>query len=753
MAVGPQDIQYYDWKFITNEGNLVYQNIINCMLYKPPYFNDSFRNLFAQSPFDKWDKTQFFVNKRAGFTKVPMFAVSQDTSDRTNPHVTDMRIVDGKRYFIVLNDIKTKLRIYKQTAVNDLWPCDNSCLNDIDEWSIINMTSYKGKDYFPFLPCLYDRFVLTTHVKGKKKDSWLTWIIRVNKMGDTYFSSITDEDWLPINAEAWDYIYIDNWKWVTWYVVQVAGKAWALPTWSMEIDSDAIMINGTRVPWINMAAADGTPLDDNSVDKISYIVYKDYGLTLHRVTSDGIFHWNYDNDTPTTFERSYAGDTYFDTQDNTLENPKQIYCMTHRWDAFSYLDGKTGILWNWWLGRMKFSFKPQDNMVTNGLYTRMQEYMGYLILLGPDNIWYFIKDRSTWITTVGSITESNWYRSQNAFNTADENFFLIRKSHDFYQMWLQSSYSYNIPVRYFTYMNNFLNTDLGMLVRGIDTVSLDVQDNKFRVFINNGWGNTKLMIFDRYYNLRHKRYIQWCDMNRMCDGVFLWRWIFKNVWTTDNGNPITQIVTMTWWDEWHTANKKIEFVKLPIGYNSYIEKWLTAFTSTTSDWGRKYETVYSDWWRSDYVSNLMKWKITPDLDNQAIEEVNIYEVWITVNNCLWSRAWIELFDTYNEFNSYIDYWAQISIDSDSEEEMDVCIGKMGILKIALWQWWEVFTFEIVARGNNKVEFGWFFLGYQYSDVDITRLENTLTLWDLTTNCWRTPDVNINNQDQLLGITP
>jgi len=49
-----------------------------------------------------------------------MFAVPQDTADRANPHVTDMRVVDGKRYFIVLNETKTKLRIYKQTAVNDL---------------------------------------------------------------------------------------------------------------------------------------------------------------------------------------------------------------------------------------------------------------------------------------------------------------------------------------------------------------------------------------------------------------------------------------------------------------------------------------------------------------------------------------------------------------------------------------------------------------------------------------------------------
>lgn len=753
MAATGQEIQYYDWRFVTNEWNLVYQNIINCQLYKPPYFNDSFRNLFAQSPRDKWDKTQFFVNKRAWFKEIDLVNRQSDTSDWNNPHVTDMRVVDWKRYFFVLNDVKTKMRVYKQTHVNDLSPCDNSCLNDIEDGVIENMTSYQGRDYFPFKPCLYDRFVLTTHVKGKKKDSGTEWIVRVNRMWDTYFSAITNEDGSDIHADGWDYIYIDDWKWVTWYVVQVWGLAADLPTWSMEIEPNAIMINGTWVPWVNMAASDGTPSDDVSEDKISYIVYSDYGLTLHWVTSDGIFHWNYDDDTYTGFEYSYAWDTYFNTNDNTTPNPKTIYSMTHWWESFAYLDGKTGVLGNWGIWWLKFSFNPSMNMVTNGLYTRMQEYMGYLILLGPDNMGYFIRDRSTGITTAWSITESNWYRSQAAFNTADDNFFLIRKSHDFYQMGLQSSYSYNIPVWYFTYMNNFLNTDLGMLVRGKDDVTLDINDNKFRVFINNGTWNTKLLIFDRYYNLRHKRYIQGCDMQRMCDGIFLGRWVYKNTGTTDNGNDITQIVTMTRWDMGHTANKRLEFVKLPIWFNSYIESWLTDFSSTTTDGWWKYTTTYADLWRTGYVSDLMKTKIDPDLDNQAVQAVNIYEVWITVNNCLGTRAWIQLFDTFNEFNSYINYWATEAVDSDSEEEMNPCVAKMWVVKIALWQRGEVFSFEITARWNNKVEFGWFFIGYQYSDIDVTRLENVATLWILTPNSWYTPQHNINNPDQLLGVTP
>ena len=149
----------------------------------------------------------------------------------------------------------------------------------------------------------------------------------------------------------------------------------------------------------------------------------------------------------------------------------------------------------------------------------------------------------------------------------------------------------------------------------------------------------------------------------------------------------------------------------------------------------------------------MRTKLWPDLDNQSLSEIENYQVWIEIDNCIWTRAGIEIFDTYNEFNSYIDYWQASSISSTWDEETEFCLAKMGVVKVPLWQWWEVFTFEIVARWNNKVEFGWFFIGYQYSDIDITRLENVATLWDLTTDSGYTPEVNPNNPDQLLGVTP
>ena len=46
-------IQYYDAGFLAEEGNAVYHNLINCVPTKPPYFNNSFRTLFTQSPSER----------------------------------------------------------------------------------------------------------------------------------------------------------------------------------------------------------------------------------------------------------------------------------------------------------------------------------------------------------------------------------------------------------------------------------------------------------------------------------------------------------------------------------------------------------------------------------------------------------------------------------------------------------------------------------------------------------------------------
>jgi hypothetical protein len=83
---------------------------------------------------------------------------------------------------------------------------------------------------------------------------------------------------------------------------------------------------------------------------------------------------------------------------------------------------------------------------------------------------------------------------------------------------------------------------------------------------------------------------------------------------------------MTRGDEGHTATKKVEYVKIPFGYNSYMTETNSAvetgncsfFSASTDDSGRWYNVVYGQLSRTDYVDNLMKLKFSPTIDNQTL---------------------------------------------------------------------------------------------------------------------------------------
>ena len=57
-------LQYFDGRFTGEEGNMIYNTIINCVPTKPPYYNDSIRSVFTQSSSEKGDKQIFFLQKR-----------------------------------------------------------------------------------------------------------------------------------------------------------------------------------------------------------------------------------------------------------------------------------------------------------------------------------------------------------------------------------------------------------------------------------------------------------------------------------------------------------------------------------------------------------------------------------------------------------------------------------------------------------------------------------------------------------------
>lgn len=722
------EIQYYDWKFTKDEWNLIYQNIINCDIVKPPFFNNSFRTKFVQWSTEQWDKANYFLRKRKWFKRISFYnwnsteteLIKETNNEWLNWIFTDMVVIDWYRYFILINDKKNKLRIYKQIDTNDYSECSNSCYNDIDEWHIVNISLYNWKDYFPFNSCCNKKFVVTTYVKWDVISEWTDWVAITKRNYNNFTSFLYKENWERIVTEPWDFIltYWENAAWLVHVVWKNNDTVW---------DHKVTSLATTREPVIKLES------EINTINNVSYKVFKKYWQTFHFITSDWIVHRHYDEWKPSTFKYTFAWNTYRDTQDNTTKPNFYIQSFTEldQWVCFL---ADNWFLFLSWQGFNKFLYSWTKIVQTNWLYTDIYEYMWQLVLTWDDRLWYFAYDYNTWATQLMDLTKNNWQFSRGSIWIFDDKFFLVRKTKDLYTMQIQFWYWSTKPAVIFQYLNNFLNTDLEMLDHSYNNINISFIEWNIFLAINDWTWNTKILYYNRYYNVWSKWLVTWCEIHSVHDWVFLWKWIFKNEWTTDDWNDITQIVTMTFWDQTQSVNKLIEYIKLPIWYNSYFEKWQSYVTSYVDMWWRHYWTTYNDFGRTDYATNVMKVQLSNDTISNYLWTIKNYPIWIEISAAKWVNFEKDVVNTYTEFQEYLNYTQDWST---WDEESNFTISKFAPIKIPLSQMWEIFTFEIVAKWKADIEFWWFFIAFSYMDNDFDRLENTLTVGWLTSDSWKT----------------
>jgi len=720
------EIQYYDWKFTSEEGNIVYHNIINCDIVKPPYFNNSFRTKFIQSANEDWDKNQYFLRKRQGFKRVPFYnwnsaedEMSAETDDERLQWIfKDVIIIDWYRYFMLVNSLETKMRIYKQIDINDLSPCSYACYSGITEWHIVNIVKYWDKDYFPIDKCNHMKFLVTTYVKWKAIHQSETWVAMSKKLYDTYFAYLYEED-STIPTQNGDYVLTHGKN--ASGLVHVVWK------------NDQI-IDGKNVLWFSTSWAPVMQLNEekNVIKDVKYKIFRKFWTTFHFVTADGIVHRHYDEGTPSTFEYTFNWDTEFNTNDWANTPNFYIQSMDTFDQATAFLSSEWILfLWKRWYN--KFFFSALDTVQTNWMYTDIIEQLWQLTLVWPDGIWYFIYDFNTWVSSLFDLTKRNWHFSKWAYWIKDEKFFFVRKTKDLYTMDVQFGYWSSKPAVVFWYLSNYLNTDLDMLDPKVNKVTLEFQKDNVNIFINDWSGNTKMLFYNRYYNVWSKRLIAGCEIHTVKDEIYLWKWIFENVGTTDNWNDITQIITMVFWDKTHSATKRITSVKLPIGYNSYFVKWKTFFSSSVENGWRHFDTVYDDFWRTDYCSNIMKLQLSNSLFNNIETKIRDYPIEVELYSSKWVNFEADVANSWSEFKEYMEYW---KVGSDGNEESKFTISKMWIIRVPLSQIWEVFTFELVAKWETRIEFWWFFVAFDYLDNDYSRLENVMTMPWLTVDSWK-----------------
>jgi hypothetical protein len=403
------DVQYYDAKFVADETNMVYHNLVNCVLTKPPYFNNSFRTIFTQGTDESWDKKQFFVDKREGFTKLKRYYNGVEETDN-DWNFRDIKVLNWARYFFAIKNDYKFCRLYKQVKVNDLSPCDNSCLNAIDEWHIERLME------FPFSKCLFDKMILTTWPRWKTKHAGTTWTVRIQLLQDTYFSSIYDSS--PIKADWWDYVFI-HWfeSPVDWYFLQIWWDAWNLPIDWLGTNPNTLYVDWTWAPWLELKWT------ATERANISYKIFEEYWLILTFVTDDWIVTWHYDEWTNATSEYTIVWWT---------KKAISSYCTF--WDSFAFMDNATWILWVSDIWYNKFHYTISSAYPSHWQYTSMAERQWILVLLWPENIWYFLYEETTHLWQITEATALNWYYSKDSWCLFDEKFFMVRKTQDFYKL-------------------------------------------------------------------------------------------------------------------------------------------------------------------------------------------------------------------------------------------------------------------------------------------------------------------------------
>lgn len=722
------EIQNFDAKFTKWEANVLYNNIINCITTKSPYFNNSFRTKFTQSPKEKWNDQQFFVTKRPWFIPVKLYTNNGSYQEETEEEwlkwrVNDIEVVDWYRYFLIVNKDKTKVRLYKQVEVNNQSIASNETTADIDEWYIVMLKE------FPTRPDVEEKFLLTSYVKWKPRYESENWVAKLEKVEDRYFASmLVNNDNEKVNAEWGNYILT---LWTVWSgMVHVVWKQlktdWNFQWW--------VELATSREPAIAVV------WDINRLNNLKYKVFEDYGLTLHFATSDGIVHRHHDEWEPSKCWYSMHGDTYFNTHDNNVNPQNVLYSLNNLNDSTAFLNQK-GAVFIWWQWYNKFMYTSLNIIQTNGIYNNMVEHMGWLLLLWPKWVGILLFDFESSQAQLYPLIENSWFFSKYWYWKQDMKFFYVRDTKDFYQMDIQFWYWNQKPAVDLWYRNQFLNTDLEMLDSTDDRVDISFAGNNTYMFLNDDSEHSKILYYDIYHSIRHKRYTKWVKLTWYKHWVFFWQWIYKQWGTTDAGNDITQICTMTFWDQTHSNVKKMMYMKIPLWYNSYITKNTSYRVSALSDWFEQ-EIVHNKLWTTWYVSNLLKLHENQDVIKNEEFTLRNYPIGIELRNAK-GKKFEEASDTLSkEMNEYID----LEVPSQQLEQQDTfTIAKMWSIKVMLWLDWNIFVSELIAKWSDRFEFWWFFLWFTYPDIDSTRTENIVTDWNLTWDSWFTPPTIMNRE--------
>ena len=378
----------------------------------PYYYNSGYRENLDHVPWEKSQRAKFWLIKMQWYQKIKLYRQANPTNinnpwelivDNTQYEITDAVFVDWVRYLMAVYDDYTKMKIFKQINVNEIETCANSTYESWLVGNFVDISKYVYKSdwwtehtiyYYPFNKCCDPKFTVAAWWKWKKKQRGDLWFMKVELTGDHIFYYFYDSN-TPINAGAWDFLYINEW-WLSWQIVPLA--------WNTTID---------WFQWVETVFAwTGVNLNEWSNEWIStqhsWVLYEDYWDIINFVCADWLIHLNYSNTIPTETEITICWSMYSNTINLTYQPNFMISSMINfrPLDSIALYDVIDWDIKYWLSGFLKFYFKASNQFYISKDFTDLVEFQDYIVMMWPwkTGIAY------PYITNTDSGVVRNFYR-------------------------------------------------------------------------------------------------------------------------------------------------------------------------------------------------------------------------------------------------------------------------------------------------------------------------------------------------------
>ena len=761
--------QYSIWEFSSNV-NLTYHKLINTRPVKMPQMNTGFETPFTQAYNEKWDKSYFWIKKREWFYRCHEF----DTIVRQHLHesdyiITDHQIVEWKRFFMICNKEFSKMIIlssdiwrYIDCQPNPTDPCywDYKPVSNNQSWTAIFNTTPCSYHKFQKIDTLqadspkiiYDVYIwtvvmewwTTTAVLFNEDKTIIDWL-QTGDFVQVYNSKDTDivlwqalQLWNFDAINWWYNMWYWSWIWITdekqekiyddqWNEIWVINYQWPV----------SISIFEWAKPWIAFAWEWWRSWDNG--------IFQYCWFWFQFVKQTNLYNTHITSITDDSWWLVYTTDKWY------------VYFMrphSDTWQSLWWTIYSTNYMYNWW-DLAKWCWD-------------------YVFLFWPNSMWIAYKnwsdDRWDFRWNVQMLDRDMWYLNKESVLVYNEELYMIDNKKRFVKLDLQATtdsyYRVHFKLEATDMSLHWINTDLRNISRErTQHVSLNKDDFRIYIIINDSpdhddlWiepYNTKILVYEDELKYRHRWYLCWLDIRYFSEWQWLWRWLWINEWTKDWGNPIKQVISMSFWDtSWFTW-KEVLWIKAAIWYHSKITED-TLFKFRADGWWYSVTIKMSNFQdTTSYIKTINElresWKTNLD-DMETLQHAMPIGIWVYSWNWVWLIKDVYRTDT-EEFNQFCNYEPTMTYRIDtccdakpaSEADGNECtmkapdpdaqnfgsdrfqyhynLAKYSTIKMNIWQQWQNFYFELIANNYDEIEFCWFMVWWMFMDNNFDAFANT-----------------------------